>query len=141
MDVAMTDLPSASATAERSLLIVEDDKSFLQRLARAMEMRGFKVLTAESVNPAAGQCRVPIPVQEPGSSSVVGSRLLQSRPYYNRLELVKLSDSRRGVEQDERTQLGHWRRGSSAPTSWITSPRPADRSASSTTSVRDCERT
>ena len=35
--------------AERSLLIVEDDKSFLQRLARAMESRGFEVTTAESV--------------------------------------------------------------------------------------------
>lgn len=35
--------------AERSLLIVEDDKSFLQRLARAMEARGFVVATAESV--------------------------------------------------------------------------------------------
>ncbi len=34
---------------ERSLLIVEDDKSFLQRLARAMEGRGFEVTTAESV--------------------------------------------------------------------------------------------
>ena len=34
---------------ERSLLIVEDDKSFLQRLARAMEGRGFTVTTAESV--------------------------------------------------------------------------------------------
>ena len=35
---------------ERSLLIVEDDKSFLQRLARAMEGRGFTVTTAESVS-------------------------------------------------------------------------------------------
>jgi two-component system response regulator RegA len=34
---------------DRSLLIVEDDKSFLQRLARAMEGRGFTVTTAESV--------------------------------------------------------------------------------------------
>ena len=34
---------------ERSLLIVEDDKSFLQRLARAMESRGFAVSTAESI--------------------------------------------------------------------------------------------
>ena len=34
---------------ERSLLIVEDDKSFLQRLARAMEARAFVVTTAESV--------------------------------------------------------------------------------------------
>src|SRR5438105_7899432 len=35
--------------ADRSLLIVEDDKPFLQRLARAMETRGFSVATAESV--------------------------------------------------------------------------------------------
>jgi len=40
---------SATLSGERSLLIVEDDKSFLQRLARAMEGRGFVVRTAESV--------------------------------------------------------------------------------------------
>ena len=34
---------------ERSLLIVEDDKSFGVRLARAMEARGFEVTTAETV--------------------------------------------------------------------------------------------
>jgi two-component system, response regulator RegA len=60
MTNALTDAPEiekpASRTAtvgapsgERSLLIVEDDKSFLQRLARAMESRGFVVTTAESV--------------------------------------------------------------------------------------------
>ena len=32
---------------ERSLLIVDDDKSFLQRLARAMETRGFAVTTGK----------------------------------------------------------------------------------------------
>ncbi|MFO1184656.1 MAG: ActR/PrrA/RegA family redox response regulator transcription factor [Bauldia sp.] len=37
------------ANADRSLLIVEDDKAFGQRLARAMETRGFTVDTAESV--------------------------------------------------------------------------------------------
>ena len=36
-------------SAERSLLIVEDDHSFLQRLAKALEQRGFTVTTAESV--------------------------------------------------------------------------------------------
>ena len=36
----MPDL-AAAIPAERSLLIVDDDKSFLQRLARAMESRGF----------------------------------------------------------------------------------------------------
>jgi two-component system response regulator RegA len=40
---------SGTVPSERTLLIVEDDKSFLQRLARAMEMRGFAVSTAESV--------------------------------------------------------------------------------------------
>jgi two-component system response regulator RegA len=35
--------------SDRTLLIVEDDKSFLQRLARAMESRGFTVTTAESI--------------------------------------------------------------------------------------------
>src|ERR1700686_3819445 len=45
-------VPNAAAgppPSERTLLIVEDDKSFLQRLARAMEGRGFAVTTAESV--------------------------------------------------------------------------------------------
>ncbi len=41
--------PNATVPSERSLLIVEDDVSFLQRLARAMEGRGFVVTTAESV--------------------------------------------------------------------------------------------
>ncbi|HUV32401.1 MAG TPA: ActR/PrrA/RegA family redox response regulator transcription factor [Devosiaceae bacterium] len=34
---------------DRSLLLVEDDKSFLTRLERAMERRGFDVVTADSV--------------------------------------------------------------------------------------------
>jgi two-component system, response regulator RegA len=37
------------SSPERTLLIVDDDKPFLQRLARAMEARGFTVRTAESV--------------------------------------------------------------------------------------------
>jgi two-component system response regulator RegA len=35
---------------ERTLLIVDDDKPFLQRLASAMQTRGFAVTTAESVS-------------------------------------------------------------------------------------------
>src|ERR1044071_8629063 len=46
--MAMADF-AAAMPSDRSLLIVEDDKSFLQRLARAMEGRGFTVTTAESV--------------------------------------------------------------------------------------------
>ena len=49
--MVMTDTSTESrvAAGDRTLLIVEDDKSFLQRLARAMESRGFTVTTAESI--------------------------------------------------------------------------------------------
>jgi len=40
---------------ERRLLIVDDDKPFLERLARAMESRGFSVTTAESVSEGLAQ--------------------------------------------------------------------------------------
>jgi two-component system response regulator RegA len=46
----MTDAAISSLPTERPLLIVEDDRSFLERLARAMEDRGFTVTTAESVS-------------------------------------------------------------------------------------------
>src|SRR5437879_5255478 len=45
----MAESRTAPLPGDRTLLIVEDDKSFLQRLARAMESRGFQVTTAESV--------------------------------------------------------------------------------------------
>ena len=45
----MIDIPHEVGQTERTLLIVEDDKSFLQRLARAMEARGFVVAVAETV--------------------------------------------------------------------------------------------
>ncbi|HRO50956.1 MAG TPA: two-component system response regulator, partial [Hyphomicrobium sp.] len=34
---------------DRSLIIVDDDRAFLQRLARAMETRGFDVRSAHSI--------------------------------------------------------------------------------------------
>jgi len=37
------------AGADKSLLIVDDDKPFLTRLAKAMEARGFQVRTADSL--------------------------------------------------------------------------------------------
>jgi two-component system response regulator RegA len=52
VDVAMNDVagrPIDKVPSERSLLIVEDDRPFLQRLAKALESRGFAVTTAESV--------------------------------------------------------------------------------------------
>ena len=39
----------SAQTGERTLLIVDDDKSFLQRLAKAMETRGFQVTAADTV--------------------------------------------------------------------------------------------
>src|SRR5689334_3255075 len=47
--MAIAESVAAALPSDRSLLIVEDDKAFLQRLARAMEGRGFAVTTAESV--------------------------------------------------------------------------------------------
>ena len=50
MDAATQVAPSPASFADRTLLLVEDDKLFLQRLARAMESRGFAVRTAETVS-------------------------------------------------------------------------------------------
>jgi two-component system response regulator RegA len=51
MNSAVPPAAAGPLSAERSLLIVEDDKSFLQRLARAMEGRGF-VVQVEKAPPA-----------------------------------------------------------------------------------------
>ena len=55
---------------DASLLIVEDDKPFLTRLARAMETRGFIVETAESVEEAVAKARA-----NPPAYAVVDMRL------------------------------------------------------------------
>jgi two-component system, response regulator RegA len=57
-------------SGERSVLLVEDDRSFVQRLAKALESRGFAVRTAESV--AAGLAEVE---QSPPAYAVVDMRL------------------------------------------------------------------
>ena len=48
----MTEEAEEQLGEDRSLLIVDDDKPFLTRLARAMEGRGFDVDSAESVEEA-----------------------------------------------------------------------------------------
>ncbi|MBI1621827.1 ActR/PrrA/RegA family redox response regulator transcription factor [Aquamicrobium zhengzhouense] len=55
---------------DRTLLIVEDDKPFLTRLARAMEGRGFLVDTAESVEEAISKVK-----SAPPAYAVVDMRL------------------------------------------------------------------
>jgi two-component system response regulator RegA len=53
VDIAVNEIAAPAVneqtSGERSVLIVEDDRSFLQRLAKAMEQRGFAVTIAESV--------------------------------------------------------------------------------------------
>ena len=55
---------------DTSLLIVDDDKPFLTRLARAMETRGFSVETADSVDEAVAKARA-----NPPAYAVVDMRL------------------------------------------------------------------
>ncbi len=64
--VTLTNLPDG----ERSLLIVDDDSPLCQRLARAMERRGFIVATAESVSTGIAAAQ-----QNPPAFAVVDLRL------------------------------------------------------------------
>jgi two-component system, response regulator RegA len=45
----MATVAAPEARSDKSLLIVDDDKPFLSRLAKAMESRGYNVRTAESL--------------------------------------------------------------------------------------------
>ena len=54
----MTTLP---LPADKTLLLVDDDKPFVTRLARAMEIRGFEVVTAESVAEGVAQVKKAAP--------------------------------------------------------------------------------
>jgi two-component system, response regulator RegA len=76
-----------AAMSDRSLLIVEDDHCLLQRLARAMEGRGFAVSTAKSVAEGLGQLQNRSPAfavvdmrLDDGSGLDVISKLKQQRP-------------------------------------------------------------
>ena len=71
---------------ERDLLIVDDDRPFLSRLARAMEGRGFAVETAESV--AEGLARVKA---RPPAFAVVDMRLNDG----NGLDVIEAIRARR----------------------------------------------
>jgi len=72
LSAALRDLPDA----ERTLLIVDDDAPLCQRLARAMERRGFIVATADSV--AGG---VAAATNEPPAFAVVDMRLGDGRGF------------------------------------------------------------
>src|SRR3990170_96899 len=73
MDVSVSASASSARVAlpaERTLLIVEDDASFLGRLAKALESRGFSVTTAATV--AEGMAQVDA---SPPAFAVVDMRL------------------------------------------------------------------
>ncbi len=72
--------------AERSLLIVEDDKSFLQRLAKALEARGFVVTAVETVADGLASLE-----QSPPAFAVVDMRLGDG----NGLEVISALKQRR----------------------------------------------
>lgn len=57
----MPDLVAGEIGPDNSLLIVDDDRPFLQRLARAMENRGFEVRMAESVSQGLSEVRKAVP--------------------------------------------------------------------------------
>jgi two-component system response regulator RegA len=75
-----------NASAERTLLLVDDDKPFLTRLARAMESRGFDVRTAESV--AEGVAQV---AERPPAFAVVDLRLADG----NGLDVIEALHAKR----------------------------------------------
>jgi len=85
--MAMAEFRPAATPTDRSLLIVEDDKSFLHRLSRAMEGRGFSVTTAESVAEGLNQLHSSSPAfavvdmrLEDGNGLDVISALKRQRP-------------------------------------------------------------
>ena len=66
----MTEHTEADLGADRSLLLVDDDESFVKRLAKAMEKRGFLTETAQSV--AEGRAKA---IARPPAYAVVDLRL------------------------------------------------------------------
>ena len=77
---------------DASLLIIDDDKAFLQRLGRAMEQRGFKVRMADTVSEATELIR-----QEPPAFAIVDMRLEDGNGLEVIAELSKLRPNARGI--------------------------------------------
>ncbi len=84
---SMADQPISTADAQGEvLLIVDDDKAFLQRLARAMEKRGYVTETAESV----AEARAKVDASQP-NFAVVDMRLEDG----NGLDVIEILRTRR----------------------------------------------
>jgi two-component system, response regulator RegA len=83
---------SLPATDDRSLLILDDDKVFLARLARAMESRGYMVTQADSV--AAGLAAV---AHKPPAYAVIDMRLTDGNGLDVISELKRVRPEARGI--------------------------------------------
>jgi two-component system, response regulator RegA len=83
---------SASNPVDKSLVIVDDDAPFLQRLGRAMESRGFDVRTAQSV--AEG---IKLIKERPPAFAVVDMRLDDGNGLEVLVELREHRDDARAV--------------------------------------------
>jgi two-component system response regulator RegA len=77
----MATLAAPDGKGEKSILIVDDDKPFLSRLAKAMEARGYLVRTAESLEAGKQAIREAAP-----AFAVVDMRLEDG----NGLEVIRL---------------------------------------------------
>jgi two-component system, response regulator RegA len=77
---------------DRSLIVVDDDKAFLQRLARAMEQRGFEVRSGHSVAEGLALVR-----EKPPAFAVVDMRLEDGNGIDVIAELAKLRPDARSI--------------------------------------------
>ena len=89
-DQKKTNIQKITDFADKSLLIVDDDGPLRDRLARAMEKKGFKVAHAESVKQGINQAR-----NSPPAFAVVDLRLNDG----SGLEIVK---EIRGLKKDSK---------------------------------------
>lgn len=77
---------------DRSLVIVDDDRPFLQRLSRAMEQRGFEVRSAHSVSEGIELIR-----QQPPAFAVVDMRLEDGNGLDVLAELTRVRNDTRAI--------------------------------------------
>ncbi|GJM03856.1 MAG: DNA-binding response regulator [Rhodomicrobium sp.] len=88
-----------SKIEDRSLIVVEDDQSFLNRLSRALESRGFDVKTADNVDDGLALVR-----EAPPAFAVVDMRLNGG----NGLQVIEaLSEARPGARAVVLTGYGN----------------------------------
>ena len=78
---------TAPNAGEKTLLIVDDDAPYRQRLAQAMEKRGFKVTQAESCEAAVAaaslaireghEIHISVPDRSAGNRSLLGAKRIE----------------------------------------------------------------